>query len=334
MAKYKNGHTCVRSTFRGKPCCSGSIPKYNALAKAVGMAIYLKLINGAWSSLSASGNTHAGGGAGDFEGDGYTAEQVNFIARCAREVGLIAYPRLWKGNWHIHVLDPDCQTLSAAAKAQIVLFNRGLNALVDNGPDPLGGYKKAELMARYNSRMTILTLPPAPAPALSGGVYTVRSGDTLGKIAASYKTTVDALVKLNGLKNPNSITVGQKLRVSAAAPAKPAPAKPVVRKPDTAKPTGPYPWPNKACFYGPSSSTDNRWYSGKVGSPIRSKASIQWHIKRIQKMVGAGVDGFYGDKGKSQTADKVKAWQKAHGLTADGIVGPGTWAKMVSLNKG
>ena len=32
--KYANGHTCVRSTFRGKPCCSGSVAKYNALAKA------------------------------------------------------------------------------------------------------------------------------------------------------------------------------------------------------------------------------------------------------------------------------------------------------------
>jgi peptidoglycan hydrolase-like protein with peptidoglycan-binding domain len=48
-------------------------------------------------------------------------------------------------------------------------------------------------------------------------------------------------------------------------------------------------------------------------------------VKRIQKAVGVGkVDGFYGP----DTVAKVKAYQKAHGLSADGIVGPDTWAKI------
>ncbi|ESU71115.1 peptidase [Geobacillus thermopakistaniensis] len=43
--------------------------------------------------------------------------------------------------------------------------------------------------------------------------YTIQKGDTLSKIAKKYNTTVDALQKLNGIRNPNLIRVGQKLRV-------------------------------------------------------------------------------------------------------------------------
>lgn len=43
--------------------------------------------------------------------------------------------------------------------------------------------------------------------------YTVKSGDTLSKIAKKYNTTIDNLVKLNNIKNPNIIHVGDKLKV-------------------------------------------------------------------------------------------------------------------------
>lgn len=47
--------------------------------------------------------------------------------------------------------------------------------------------------------------------------YTVVKGDTLTKIAKSYNTTVDELVRLNNIKNPNYIVVGQVLVVSGNA---------------------------------------------------------------------------------------------------------------------
>lgn len=43
--------------------------------------------------------------------------------------------------------------------------------------------------------------------------HVVKAGDNLTKIAKTYGTTVDAIVKLNGLKNKNLIRVNQKLRV-------------------------------------------------------------------------------------------------------------------------
>lgn len=47
-------------------------------------------------------------------------------------------------------------------------------------------------------------------------------------------------------------------------------------------------------------------------------------VKRIQKVVGCMPDGYWG----KLTTEAVKAWQKAHGLAADGIVGPATLAMM------
>jgi putative chitinase len=44
----------------------------------------------------------------------------------------------------------------------------------------------------------------------------VQSGETLGLIAAQYGTTVDAIVRANGLSDPNYIYVGQQLTIPGA----------------------------------------------------------------------------------------------------------------------
>lgn len=44
-------------------------------------------------------------------------------------------------------------------------------------------------------------------------VYTVQKGDTLTYIANKFGTSVDALVKKNGIKNKNLIYVGQKIKI-------------------------------------------------------------------------------------------------------------------------
>lgn len=47
----------------------------------------------------------------------------------------------------------------------------------------------------------------------SHSIYIVRYGDTLSQIAIRYNTTVQNLVNLNSIKNPNLIYVGEKLRI-------------------------------------------------------------------------------------------------------------------------
>lgn len=69
--------------------------------------------------------------------------------------------------------------------------------------------------------LLILPLSAAAEPTQTAGgsgcaqFYTVRSGDTLSKIARTYGTTVSNLVALNGIANPNHITIGSTLCVKA-----------------------------------------------------------------------------------------------------------------------
>ena len=43
--------------------------------------------------------------------------------------------------------------------------------------------------------------------------HTIESGETLTSIAKDFGTTVDALVSLNGIENPNLIIAGDSIRV-------------------------------------------------------------------------------------------------------------------------
>lgn len=52
-------------------------------------------------------------------------------------------------------------------------------------------------------------------------------------------------------------------------------------------------------------------------------------VKKLQTKLGTNPDGSFGPG----TEKLVKEWQTANGLTADGIVGDATWAKM-GLNEG
>jgi LysM repeat protein len=73
----------------------------------------------------------------------------------------------------------------------------------------------------------VVTPPPTtPAPTPAPGTvseYTVKSGDTLGKIAGQFSMTVQNLKALNSLTT-DMIYVGQKLKVSGSATVTPPPA--------------------------------------------------------------------------------------------------------------
>ena len=53
-----------------------------------------------------------------------------------------------------------------------------------------------------------------PNQTLNSKYYQVKKGDTLSKIAKENNTTVEKLVKINNIKNPNLIYVGQSLKIS------------------------------------------------------------------------------------------------------------------------
>jgi len=59
------------------------------------------------------------------------------------------------------------------------------------------------------------------------------------------------------------------------------------------------------------------------GTPVK-QGSKGDAAKLVQAAIGAKADGDFGPK----SVEALKAWQSKNGLTADGVVGPTTWAKM------
>lgn len=74
------------------------------------------------------------------------------------------------------------------------------------------------------------TTPATPVTSPSTNAeprsYTVKSGDTLGRIASNNNTTVDELARINSITNPNRISVGQVLKLEEAAAPTSTPAGP------------------------------------------------------------------------------------------------------------
>ena len=69
-------------------------------------------------------------------------------------------------------------------------------------------------------KLTYSTTVDQVAKAKQEGYYSVVLGDTLGKISSRFGVSVDELVKLNNISNPNLIYVGEVLKVDATAAAK------------------------------------------------------------------------------------------------------------------
>jgi LysM repeat protein len=124
------------------------------------------------------------------------------------------------------------ETLGSIAKK----YNMGWKALAAANPgiDPLKLKVGQKLVIPARS---VTSVAPAAhgdgGDAAGGSSYTVKSGDTLAKIAKSHGVTVKALKAANNIKL-DRISVGQKLRIPGKAPAPetaapaPAPATPTV----------------------------------------------------------------------------------------------------------
>jgi membrane-bound lytic murein transglycosylase D len=102
----------------------------------------------------------------------------------------------------------------------------GLNSELRHDSTPNYAYE-LRVPAGYGDECLacIASLPQYIPPDVVTDRHTVRPGDTLGAIARRYRTSVDAIKRLNGLRG-NLIRVGQVLRVPSRGGAETAAAAP------------------------------------------------------------------------------------------------------------
>ncbi|MCM3188904.1 N-acetylmuramoyl-L-alanine amidase [Bacillus subtilis] len=148
----------------------------------------------------------------------------------------------------------------------------------------------------------------SPSGSSSGSTYTVKKGDTLSDIAKAKGVSMANLQKWNNIKDPNKIKVGQILKLKGSSSS--SSTKSSSKKSSYALPSGVI----------------------KVTSPMTKGTNV----RQVQNALAAlyfypdkgaknnGIDGVYGPK----TANAVKRFQSVSGLTADGIYGSKTKAKI------
>jgi LysM repeat protein len=81
----------------------------------------------------------------------------------------------------------------------------------------LAGANNLTVTTRLLVGQTLIIPVAAPLPGTTQN-YTVQRGDTLASIAQRFNTSLQNLINLNGIQNPNRVLVGQVLRVPAAPP--------------------------------------------------------------------------------------------------------------------
>jgi membrane-bound lytic murein transglycosylase D len=94
---------------------------------------------------------------------------------------------------------------------------RELNPALKRGVVPPDGYE-VRLPEGTRDQFTVaLASYREPEPMLfearSSGTYTVRRGDTLGRIASRYGVSTSSLLRANGLRNQRGLRSGQELRI-------------------------------------------------------------------------------------------------------------------------
>ena len=76
--------------------------------------------------------------------------------------------------------------------------------------------RHGEIAAEVNRRLGVTDTAPDAGAGQGVTVYTVKKGDTLSAIAAKHGTTYQKIAAYNGIKTPNVIRGGQKIKIPTA----------------------------------------------------------------------------------------------------------------------
>lgn len=155
--------------------------------------------------------------------------------------------------------------------------------------------------------------------------YRIRPGDTLTEIAARFNTTVSALAKKNGIRNPNVIMAGRTLAIPGKSDSFSAGKKKAPAKKPAANTTGPSP---KGAAGGRRALDIAKAQLGKNASSLKrsgnavGKAMMDWVPNNVncanfvsgvlkasgqitQKQVNASVVGLMGNLDRDKDFKRV-----------------------------
>jgi LysM repeat protein len=132
----------------------------------------------------------------------------------------------------------------------------------------------------YTGQRLLIPVPCTPEPSTGcTKIHVVKRGEYLKVIAARYGTTITVLVKLNGIKNPNLIYPGQRLKVPVACPQPSSSG--TVPSPGTGPWKGQY-WNNRTLAGNPQLTRQDKavsfsWGQGGPGGGIyHDNFSARW----------------------------------------------------------
>lgn len=152
------------------------------------------------------------------------------------------------------------------------------------------------------------------AAAVAAPTYAVASGDTLSAIARRNGTTVQELVRVNAIKDPNKLRVGQKLRLPAPRPtvrSVPA-AKPPVRAAPAGRPQA-----------GPVARAGVRpAFPGKNNNPVNMRYyGVGWNGERPAGLSKGDFTRFDTPQNGARAGIRnLMTLGKRHGFTLNGIM--------------
>ncbi|MGG3642049.1 GH25 family lysozyme [Bacillus gobiensis] len=135
-------------------------------------------------------------------------QYAKWIARYNRELGRAA----------------DIWQYSSEGKVNGIRGNVDMNLCYHDGLRAMAGGEGFKQDSVQPSKQTNKPTQEKQSSAPKQTVYTVERGDNLSKIAKRFKTSVEALQRLNNIKNKDLIFLGQKLKVSGSV------SKPSVKK--------------------------------------------------------------------------------------------------------
>lgn len=198
----------AKSTYGGAVYKSNGVPDVGADE----MMKYCTDVSTDFKNIQIGEILHMSGHVGIYIGDGLAVEctpiwkdgvQITAVGNIGKKAGYNT--RTWTNHGKSKFVEYVVETDSLAKYT-----DKELADMVMKGVFGYGEERKKKLGNRYEAVQKIINAGIQDNKAI---YHKVVKGDTLTRIARKYNTTVLALMKLNNIKNPNMIVLGQQLRV-------------------------------------------------------------------------------------------------------------------------